>query len=205
MKRLTDRQEQVLTFIKHYIESNSYAPAVRDIAKAFDITVKAAHDHLKALERKGAIHSSEGISRSTGVVGFTPSAKVETITVPVLGATAAGLPVLAEENKEYDLQIPASLVSGKGPYFALHVEGDSMIEAGILDGDLAIIRQTSTADNGEIVVARVGEENRVTLKRFYLTSHAIELRPENPKYGSLYSKDVTVLGKLHMIIRDYER
>jgi len=205
VKRLTDRQEQVLEFIKRYIERNSYAPAVRDIAKAFDITVKAAHDHLKALERKGAIHSSEGISRSTGVVGFTASAKVETISVPVLGATAAGLPVLAEENKEYDLQIPASLVPGKGPYFALHVEGDSMIEAGILDGDLAIIRQTSTADNGEIVVARVGEENRVTLKRYYLTSHAIELRPENPKYGSLYSKDVTVLGKLQMIIRDYER
>lgn len=205
MKRLTDRQQQVLEFIKQYIEENSYAPAVRDIAKAFEITVKAAHDHLKALERKGVIHSSEGISRSTGVVGFSPSAKVETISVPVLGATAAGLPVLAEENKEYDLQVPASLIPGKGPFFALHIEGDSMMDAGILDGDLAIIRQTSNADNGEIVVARVGEDNRVTIKRFFLTSHAIELRPENPKYGSIYSKDITILGKLQMIIRDYER
>ncbi|MDD3822931.1 MAG: transcriptional repressor LexA [Sphaerochaetaceae bacterium] len=204
MKGLTGRQQEVLDFIKSYIESNSYAPAVRDIAKAFGITVKAAHDHLKALERKGAIHSSEGISRSTGVVGFTASAKVETISIPVLGSTAAGMPILAEENKEYDLQVPASLIPGKGPYFALHIEGDSMIEAGILDGDLAIIRQANNAHNGEIVVARVGEENRVTLKRFYVNANSIELRPENPKYGSLFSKDVTVLGKLQMIIRDYE-
>jgi repressor LexA len=204
MKGLTDRQREVLDFIKRYIESNSYAPAVRDIAKQFGITVKAAHDHLKALERKGAIHSSEGISRSTGVVGFSPAPTIETISIPVLGATAAGLPILAEENKEFELHIPTTLIPGKGPYFALHVEGDSMVDAGILDGDLAIIKQTGNANNGEIVVARVGEENRVTLKRFYLTSNAIELRPENPKYGSLYSKDVTVLGKLHMIIRDYE-
>lgn len=204
MKGLTDRQREVLDFIKRYIESNSYAPAVRDIAKQFGITVKAAHDHLKALERKGVIHSSEGISRSTGVVGFSPAPTIETISIPVLGATAAGLPILAEENKEFELHIPTTLIPGKGPYFALHVEGDSMVDAGILDGDLAIIKQTGNANNGEIVVARVGEENRVTLKRFYLTSNAIELRPENPKYGSLYSKDVTVLGKLHMIIRDYE-
>ncbi len=205
MKGLTARQHEVLEFIKQYIEHNSYAPAVRDIAKHFGITVKAAHDHLKALERKGAIHSSEGISRSTGVVGFSVAPTVETIAIPVLGNTAAGTPILAEENREFELHIPTSLIPGKGPYFALHVEGDSMVDAGILDGDLAIIRQTGVANNGEIVVARVGEENRVTLKRYYLSQHAIELRPENPKYGSLYSKDVTVLGKLHMIIRDYEQ
>lgn len=203
MKVLTARQNEVLKFIKYYIETNSYAPAVRDIAKNFNITVKAAHDHLKALERKGAIHSSEGISRSTGVVGFSTSPSIETIAIPVLGNTAAGLPILAEENKEYDLHIPTALVSGKGPYFALHVEGDSMIEAGILDGDLAIIRQSGNANNGEIVVVRLGDENRVTLKRYYITNTAIELRAANPKYGSIYSKDVTVLGKLHMIIRDY--
>jgi repressor LexA len=205
VKGLTARQQEVLEFIKHYIEQNSYAPAVRDIAKHFGITVKASHDHLKALERKGAIHSSEGISRSTGVVGFSVAPAVETVTIPVLGNTAAGVPILAEENRDYELHIPTTLVAGKGPYFALHVEGDSMEGAGILDGDLAIIQQTPTAHNGEIVVARVGEDNRVTLKRYYLTQHAIELRPENAKYGSLYSKDVTILGRLHMIIRDYER
>ncbi|MCB5231238.1 MAG: transcriptional repressor LexA [Sphaerochaetaceae bacterium] len=202
MKKLTARQQEVFDFIKEYIENNSYAPAVRDIAKAFGITVKAAHDHLKALERKGVIHSSEGISRSTGIVGHNQ--KVETISIPVLGSTAAGLPLLAEENKEYDLHLPSSMIGSKGEFFALHIEGDSMIDAGILDGDLAIIKQANSAHNGEIVVARVGEENRVTLKRFYLTPNAIELRPENPKYGSLYSKDVTILGKLQLIIRDYE-
>ncbi len=202
MKKLTQRQTEVLEFIKAYIEENSYAPAVRDIAKYFEVTVKAAHDHLKALERKGVIRSSQGISRSTEVIGFNHYAK-ETISIPVLGATAAGLPILAEENKEYDLHLPSNLVEAKGPYFALHVEGDSMINAGILDGDLAIIRQTQSVNNGEIVVARVGDDNHVTLKRFYLTQTAIELRPENPKYGSIISKDVTILGKLHLIIRDY--
>ena len=160
--------------IKEYIEENSYAPAVRDIAKYFEVTVKAAHDHLKALERKGAIRSSQGISRSTEVIGFQPQAK-ETIAIPVLGATAAGLPILAEENKEYDLHLPANMIEAKGSYFALHVEGDSMVNAGILDGDLAIIRQTQVVNNGEIVVARVGDDNHVTLKKFYLTPSSIEL------------------------------
>ena len=205
MRALTERQQEILDFIKWFIEENSYSPAVRDIAKQFNITVKAAHDHLKALERKGVTHSAEGISRSTGVVGFSSSPTVETISIPVLGSTAAGLPILAEENREYELFIPTSLIPGKGPYFALHVEGDSMVDAGILDGDLAIIKQAVNVNNGEIVVARVGEENHVTLKRYYLSQNSIELRPENSKYGSLFSKDITILGKLHMIIRDYER
>lgn len=204
MKELTRRQTEVLEFIKDYIEENSYAPAVRDIARNFEITAKAAHDHLKALEKKGVIHSQSGISRSTGVVGFTTSPSIETISVPVLGATAAGIPILAEENKEYDLHIPSKMLSSSGSFFALHVEGDSMEDAGILDGDLAIIKLANTANNGEIVVARIGEENRVTLKRFYLTPNAIELRAENSKYGSIFSKDVTIIGKLQLIIRDYE-
>ncbi len=85
----------------------------------------------------------------------------------------------------------------------LRVQGDSMRDAGILDDDLVIVRQQYNAENGEIVVARVGDDNHVTLKKFYLTPSAIELRPENPKYGSIISKDVTILGKLHLIIRDY--
>jgi repressor LexA len=204
VKELTLRQTEVLNFIKEFIEINSYAPSVRDIAHYFEITAKAAHDHLKALEKKGKIHSQSGISRSTGVVGFSTSPSVETITVPVLGSTAAGVPILAEENKEYDLHIPSKMLSSHGEFFALHVEGDSMEDAGILDGDLAIIKQSSNAHNGEIVVARLGEENRVTLKRYYMTPNAIELRAENPKYGSIFSKDVTIIGKLQLIIRDYE-
>ncbi|NCB00576.1 MAG: repressor LexA [Spirochaetia bacterium] len=204
MKELTQRQTEVLNFIKDYITINSYAPAVRDIATHFKITAKAAHDHLKALEKKGQIHSQSGISRSTGVVGFSTSPSVETISVPVLGSTAAGVPILAEENKEYDLHVPSAMLAKNGNFFALHVEGDSMIDAGILDGDLAIIKQVNNARNGDIVVARLGEENRVTLKRYYLTSNAIELRPENSKYGSIFSKDVTIIGKLQLIIRDYE-
>ncbi len=204
MIKLTARQTQVLDFIKDYISENSYAPSVRDIASYFEITPKAAHDHLRALEKKGKIHSQSGISRSTGVVGFSTSSSVEIIKVPVIGSTAAGTPILAEENKEYDLHIPSKMLSSNGDFFALHVEGDSMEDAGILDGDLAIIKQSYTANNGDIVVARLGEENRVTLKRYYITPNAIELRAENPKYGSIFSKDVTIIGKLQLIIRDYE-
>ncbi|MFA7591003.1 MAG: transcriptional repressor LexA [Sphaerochaetaceae bacterium] len=203
MKALTNRQKEVLDFIKSFIEENSYSPAVRDLARHFGITVKAAHDHLKALERKGVIHSTEGISRSTGVVGFSAGQTIETIQVPVLGSTAAGVPILAEENYEYELSIPTNLLSSQGQFFALHVEGDSMINAGILDGDLAIVKKAELAQNGEIVVARVGEDNRVTIKRIFITQNSVELRPENPKYGSMFSQDITILGKLHMIIRDY--
>ncbi len=204
MRELTERQKEVLNFIKEYIEDHSYSPSVRDIAGRFGITVKAAHDHLKALERKGATHSASGISRSTGIVGYSTSSSVETISIPVLGSTAAGAPILSEENKEYDLHIPSKMLSTHGEFFALHVEGDSMMDAGIMDGDLAIIKSGSQANNGEIVVARVGEEKGVTMKRYFLTSHAVELRPENSKYGSIFSRDVTVLGRLQLIIRDYE-
>jgi len=204
MKELTARQREVLEFIKEYIEGHSYSPSVRDIAGRFGITVKAAHDHLKALERKGATHSASGISRSTGVVGFSTTSSIETISVPVLGSTAAGAPILSEENKEYDLNLPSKMLSSNGEFFALHVEGDSMVDAGIMDGDLAVIRSGSQARNGEIVVARVGEQQGVTLKRYYLTDHAIELRPENSKYGSIFSRDVIILGRLQLIIRDYE-
>lgn len=205
MKVLTKRQNEVLNFIISFIEENSYSPAVRDIARHFEITVKAAHDHLKALERKGAIRSTEGISRSTEVIGLERNKERELISIPVLGATAAGSPLLAEENFEHELTFPADMFSSSGPFFALHVEGDSMTEAGIFDGDLAIIQKIEQAKNGEIVVARVGEENHVTLKRYYLTPNAVELRPENPKYGSIYSQDIKILGRLFLLIRDYGR
>lgn len=203
MKALTPRQQEIYEFIKSFIETNSYSPAVRDISSRFGFTVKAAHDHLKALERKGFIHSTEGISRSTGIVGFQVGKTTDTTNIPVLGSTAAGVPILAEENFNFEFSVPTSMLSSSGRFFALYVEGDSMEGAGIFDGDLAIIKQAEVANNGDIIVARVGDENRVTLKRFYYTPHAIELRPENPKYGSLFSQDITILGKLHMIIRNY--
>ena len=108
---------------KWFIEENSYSPAVRDISRQFGITVKAAHDHLKALERKGVIRSTEGISRSTGVVGFSVAQTAETIVVPVLGSTAAGTPILAEENYDGELTFPAKMFATTGPFFARN-EGD---------------------------------------------------------------------------------
>jgi len=200
VKPLTPRQQEVFDFIKSFIEENSYAPAVRDIAKAFDITAKAAHDHMKALERKGVIHSSEGISRSTGIVGYAAAQKVETITIPVLGATAAGLPILAEENREYELEIPASLIPASGPYCALHVEGDSMIDAGIHNNDMILVKKQEVAYDKDIVVALI--DNETTVKTFYRERDRVRLQPENINYEPIYVyKDLQILGKVFGVFR----
>jgi repressor LexA len=124
------------------------------------------------------------------------------VSVPLLGSVAAGLPLLAEENLERTLQLTADML-GTGNYFALHIDGDSMIGAGIHDGDIAIIRQTPQADNGEIVVARIAEES-VTLKRYFKEHNRIRLQPENDAFQPIYTQDMRILGKLHMIIRNYE-
>lgn len=203
MKNLTERQAEVAGFIQNFIETNGYSPSVREIAANFSISVKAAHDHIKALERKEVIRSTGSLSRTLEVISdeFSPSKDV--VTIPLLGHIAAGTPVLAEENWETELSFPATMITGSGLHYALRVRGDSMEGAGILDGDIALVRHCIAADNGDIVVARVGEDASVTLKRYFRHAHAIELRPENPSYGPIFTKDCQIHGKLLMIIRDY--
>ncbi|WP_026294985.1 transcriptional repressor LexA [Sediminispirochaeta bajacaliforniensis] len=203
MKELTERQQEVLGFLGCFIEEHQYPPTMREIAAHFDISVRAAYDHIKALEKKNAIRTDLNRSRAIEVLNreVSPEAQPELIDVPLLGNVAAGQPLIAEENCERVLKIPASALR-PGRYFALRVKGDSMLNAGILDGDTAIIQQTEQARNGDIVVARVNDE-AVTLKRFYRETNRIRLKAENPVYPPIFTQHARILGKLCFIIRDY--
>ncbi len=199
MKELTGRQKVILEFIEEYQNARHGAPTIREIADNFGISVKGAYDHLKAIEKKGYMRLGENRSRSIELIGKTygPSKVAE---VPLLGSVAAGKPIFADENFEKTVPVPADMID-KARCFALEVRGDSMIGAGILDGDLAIIEQAQLAENGQIIVAMI--EDSVTLKRFYREKGRVKLAAENPAYAPIFSQDVRVLGKLRGIIRNY--
>ena len=200
MKALTNRQTQVLEFIKDYKSRNSYLPTMREIADHFEISVKAAYDHIKALEKKSVIKCNIRRSRSIEIIKAVESD--ELINVPILGNVAAGIPLLAEENLEGYISIPARFLK-RGEHFALRVKGDSMKDAGILEGDTALFVIQQNAENGNIVVALLNDE-AITLKRFYRETNRIKLKAENPVYPPIYTQNVKVLGKLVFILRNYD-
>jgi repressor LexA len=202
MKALTRRQTEVLDFIRGYISGNKYPPTIREISDHFTISVKGAYDHVKALEKKEWIRCDTNRSRAIEVLASSDGIGDDpVVSVPLLGTVAAGTPLLAEENYEGSVSVPRSLLGNKR-YFAVHVHGDSMIGAGIMDGDTAIIAQQPLAENGEIVVAMV--EEAVTLKRFYREHNRIQLKSENPAYPPIYTREARILGKLAHIVRSYE-
>jgi repressor LexA len=203
MKGLTKRQIQVITFIQDYTKLHAYPPTIRETAAHFDISVKAAYDHVNALKKKGIIKSNSNRSRSIEIIDNNFSPDTGGIQIPLLGSVAAGLPLMAEENMERMLTLPQDMLKPGKAFFALRIQGDSMINAGIHDGDIAVIRQQNTAENGNIIVARIQEE-AVTLKRFYRENNRIRLQAENDAYPPIYTQDVRVLGTLQMIIRNYE-
>ncbi|MBI9107103.1 MAG: transcriptional repressor LexA [Spirochaetales bacterium] len=202
MKELTKRQEETLDFIKNYIQQHSYPPTIRELASSFNISVKGAYDHIKALEKKGRIKCDGNRSRTIEILDKKVETEPETIQIPILGKVAAGTPLFAEENFEGSLSMPAGNFRA-GVHFALHVSGDSMQDIGILDGDLAIFTQKNTAENGDIVVAMINDE-AYTLKRFFKEKNRIKLKAENPVYPPIYTQNVKVLGKLKCIVRDYD-
>jgi repressor LexA len=205
MRELTERQKEVASFISKFIRKNNYAPSVRDIAEHFNFSVKAAHDHLKALEAKNVIKTTDGISRSIEILGEDYSPRAEMIDIPVIGTIAAGLPLMSEQNTEYLLNLPTSMLPNThATYFALKVRGESMIEIGIFDGDIAILKKCETANSGDIVAASVGEEEQgITLKGYYPSNGNIELRPANSSMGSIITRSCRVFGKLSLLIRNY--
>ncbi|QEN04809.1 repressor LexA [Thiospirochaeta perfilievii] len=198
MKGLTKRQEEILEYLKIFISDNKYPPAIRDVASHFKISVKGAYDHIKALEKKNAITCNNNTSRSIGIVNNNEDSSSQ---VPILGKIAAGGPILIEENFEGFVTISKDLLK-TGDHFALNVVGDSMINAGILPGDIAVFKQQSTANNGTIVAAML--EDSVTLKRFYKESNRVKLKAENESYSPIYTQNVSILGKLVTIVRTYD-
>jgi repressor LexA len=200
MKAITARQSEVLSYIKAFIHDHKFPPTIREISDSFSISVKGAYDHVKALEKKQFIKLDTNRSRTIEVLG-EESDSDRTVDVPILGSVAAGLPLLAEENLDGTVKLPHEYVQ-RGPHFALHVKGDSMRDAGIMDGDVAVFRHQQTADNGDIVVAMVDEA--VTLKRFFKEKNRVRLQAENPEYPPIFTQNVRVLGRLAHLIRRYE-
>ncbi|NNM68140.1 MAG: transcriptional repressor LexA [Spirochaetales bacterium] len=201
MKTITKRQDEVLGFMKDFLLRNKFPPTIREIANHFEISVKGAYEHVKALEKTGIIHCNQNQSRSIEILEDVDEERLLT-TIPILGRVAAGLPILAEENLDGSVHLPQEFL-GRGSHFALRVKGDSMTGAGIMDGDLAVIRSQNSAENGDIVVAMT-EDDAVTLKRFFKERTRIKLQSENPAYNPLFLQNVRLLGKLVSVIRRYE-
>ncbi|MCR5760463.1 MAG: transcriptional repressor LexA [Sphaerochaetaceae bacterium] len=207
MRGLTKRQQEVVEFIENYMDKNGFSPSVRDIADNFGFSPKAAYDHMTALKKKGIIRTADNLPRGLALVKRTQNTENVIFKVPIMGTTAAGAPIFSEENYDGYVSVPQSLLSCSDSenLYALRVRGDSMIEDGINDGDLAIMLKTKFADNGDIVAASIGEDEEysITLKHFYKTADRYELRPANSAYKSLISTHCDVHGKLLMIIRNY--
>lgn len=203
MKALTGRQLEILNFVRSYSLENGCPPTIRECANNFGISLGAIQCHYAALQKKGYLSQSGKRSRSVRVImdedGYEPPPAVTRI--PLLGSVAAGKPLFSEENYDGYVNLTEPFIRNDGTYFALRVRGSSMINVGILDGDIAIIRQSNTAENGQIVVAVL--EGAITLKRFYRESCRIRLQPENDDYKPIYCQDTMVVGILSNIIRNY--
>lgn len=206
MKELTKKQKNMLEYIEKYVLSQGYPPTIRDMGEHFSITPKGAYDHLKAIEKKGYINCVKNRRRAIELLkpssNHPPLSRSDMISIPLVGKVAAGMPIVAEENIETYLSFPRSIVSQNAQdVFALTVAGDSMKDAGIFDGDLAIIQKQNTAQNGDIVVALL--DNEATLKYFYREEmqKRVCLKPANDAYRNIYSKQVLILGKLVGIYR----
>jgi len=202
---LTERQDEILAFIKTHIEKSGFPPTVLEIQKEFSFkSPNAVQEHVKAIARKGYIRRNPNKWRGLELVGVAKKEPVAppTVLVPLIGRVAAGSPILAEENIEGMISIDRSLVNRPTKLFALHVKGDSMIKAGIYDGNIVIAHQQSAAENGDIVVALLGDE--ATVKRFYHKNKMILLQPENDKMSPIKitkQVDLSILGKVVATLR----
>ena len=199
MANLSPRQKAILEFIKTEIRLKGYPPAVREIGEAVGLSSSSTvHGHLNQLEEKGYIRRDPTKPRAIEVLDGQQVIKKEMIYVPIVGKVTAGEPILAVENIEDSFPLPMDFVRNEN-VFILSVRGDSMIEAGILDGDYVLIRQQSDAKNGDIVVALI--EDEATVKTFYKEKDHFRLQPENPYLEPILVKEVTILGKVIGVFR----
>lgn len=197
-KNLTLRQQQILDFIVVEVKSKGYPPSVREIGAAVGLSSSSTvHSHLLALEKKGLIKRDPSKPRALLLIDRKAEPDDNSVAVPLLGQVAAGQPILATENIVDNICWSKNLSSI--PSFALSVKGDSMIDDGILDGDVVMVRQQSTAENGDTVVALI--EDEATVKRFYLEPDRIRLEPANSGYSPIYTTEASILGKVVGLLR----
>ncbi|NLJ71512.1 MAG: transcriptional repressor LexA [Syntrophomonadaceae bacterium] len=199
---LSDRQKEILEYIKYSIRTKGYPPSVREIGKAVGLSSSSTvHKHLVLLEEKGYIRKDPIKTRAIIPIDNEPSELLtESINIPLVGNVAAGSPILAEQNIEEYLPVPASFI-GNGTHYMLKIKGESMIEAGIFDGDYIIVRQQENAVNGEIIVAML--DNEATVKRYYKHPDNIELRPENSALKPMFLDNVQIAGKVTGLLRRF--
>ena len=200
MSELNDKQLLIYEFLKDFTSEKGYPPTVREIFKAVGLkSTSSVHGHLKHLEKEGLIKRDPTKPRALEIVDSV--VKKEMINVPIIGRVTAGLPILANENIEDSFPLPLDYVKHNNDLFMLKISGSSMIKAGILDGDFAIIERTQTASNGDKIVALI--ENEATLKTFYRENDHIRLQPENDEMEPIIVDNCSILGKLIGIYRTY--
>jgi repressor LexA len=191
---LSKRQREIFDFISSYLSKHGYPPTVREIGKAVGLhSSSTVHAHLSKLEGLGVLRRDPTKPRAIEVL-IERAKRVARPGLPLVGAVSAGQPVLAEENIEEYLEVPAVIGGDSGDY-VLKVRGDSMVDAGILDGDFVVVRPADTARNGEIVVALVGDDE-ATVKRYFREKDHVRLQPENKSMKAIRSREVSLLGKV---------
>lgn len=198
--KITEKQQEILEYIKESILKKGYPPAVREICEAVRLkSTSSVHSHLEQLEKNGYIHRDPTKPRAIEIMDDCFNlARREVVNVPLIGTVAAGAPILAEENIENYFPIPVELLPNKET-FMLRVKGDSMIDAGIFNGDQVIVEQTASARNGEIVVALV--EDSATVKTFYKENGHFRLQPQNTSMDPIITDDIRILGKVIGLFR----
>ena len=216
MSQLKEREQKILSYMKEEIRTKGYPPTVREICAALGIkSTSTAHKDIESLVKQGYLVKDPSKPRAHMVVdpvsgrqdngagqeNGISQLRDDVIDIPVVGRVAAGTPILAEQNIEDTFPLPARYASS-GTNFMLRVHGESMIEAGIMDGDLILVQQSETASNGEIVVAMIdGFESEATVKTFYKENGHIRLQPENSSMSPIIVKDVRILGKVKGVFR----
>ena len=202
MTDVKDKQSEIYKFLKTYTESKGYPPSVREICEAVSLrSTSTVHGHLKRLEKKGMIKRDPSKPRALEIAELS-APKKEMINIPIVGKITAGLPILATENIEDTFPIPLDYIKHDKELFMLRVSGQSMVNVGIRDNDLAIIESAQDAINGDIVVALI--DDSATIKRFFKEKDHIRLQPENDTMDPILVDDCTILGKLVGIFRSFK-
>ena len=198
---IKDKQLEIYNFLKTYTENKGYPPSVREICEAVGLSsTSTVHGHLKRLEKKGLIKRDPAKPRALEIAELNQSKK-EMINIPIIGKVTAGLPILATENIEDTFPVPLEYVKHDRELFMLRVTGQSMINVGINNNDLAIIEKKESAENGDIVVALI--DNEATIKRFFKENDHFRLQPENDTMDPIIVENCSILGKLVGIYRQY--
>lgn len=197
------RQRQILDFLTQYIEENGHAPTLVEIAKNLGVnSLATVHEHLQTLERKGLIKKSSGFKRSIELIDKRIGKLVKGVELPLAGFIAAGAPIEPYTDPNATFAVSQNLISPHKSSYVLQVKGESMIDDGILDGDFVVIEETNQARNGDIVVAMI-DNGVVTLKRFFREKDRVRLEPANSTMQPIFSKNVTIQGKVTSVIRKY--